>query len=318
MTKEIKSILERALRNISDESLKSFKTKLNEIEQEIIDNIPLDKIRDRSAEELVDVIWRHYTVMNAPRIIVSLLDEINEHQASLDLQGELKRVNEMTNIETISGNGLKSVNAITNIETTSGNGLQAVNAITNIETTSGNGLQAANPSTNKVGIVQPMISSHQENERELDPPISITASSQHLTTEESPVIQEKEIATTSRKMGKRPVPRGKPLDDIKLIDLTENDFLGLKEDHNNEPHVYARLLFQRLVTFEITKKWKKIGVNFGGYGGNRSIPNNLLEKIMVEVRKEFGKLDKEAKSKIRNTLTRLVKNPSETGCTRRF
>ncbi|XP_073491735.1 uncharacterized protein [Aquarana catesbeiana] len=99
MAGEIKSILDRALQNIEEKSLKSFKRKLNETELEGFIKIPLINITDKNAEELVDGICRHYTFQHAPGLIVNLLHEINECQASLDLKEELKRVNERVNKE---------------------------------------------------------------------------------------------------------------------------------------------------------------------------------------------------------------------------
>lgn len=91
MAGKIKSILERALQDIKEKSLESFRRKLNETKVQGISKTCWSKIENQSAEALVDVIWHHYTVEHAPNLIVRLLDEIDERQASLDLKEELKK-----------------------------------------------------------------------------------------------------------------------------------------------------------------------------------------------------------------------------------
>ncbi|XP_073491747.1 uncharacterized protein [Aquarana catesbeiana] len=106
MAGNIKSILERALQNICEISLESFRRKLNENEEPGFPKISLKYIGKKTEEELVDVICRHYTVQHAPNVIVKLLKEINECQASLDLEKELNRVGATINTVENAGSRL--------------------------------------------------------------------------------------------------------------------------------------------------------------------------------------------------------------------
>lgn len=283
MAGEIKSILDRALQNIEEKSLKSFKRKLNETELEGFIKIPLINITDKNAEELVDGICRHYTFQHAPGLIVNLLHEINECQASLDLKEELKRVNERVNKEK---------------------------------------LHSVRPLGKRTNYVLPMTSSCQVDQIQGNgyehQPISSTNSSQSSTTEEQPIKQLEIAARKSLKRGRHATERGSPLPDIPMNPLTVADITHMKEDHQVKPHLYARLLFMHFVPFERCKEWVAEKVNFDGYGGKRAIPKNLLDAIMKEVRNEFGTLKPEEKKEIKNKINCILKNLPKTGWPRQF
>ncbi|XP_068100059.1 uncharacterized protein [Hyperolius riggenbachi] len=85
-----KDLLRNALKDISEDSLKSFKRKL--CEQDKCEKIPLSKVEDKDAEAVVDVIIRHYTIRDGPGIVVKVLEDIKECQVSLDLRKDLERI----------------------------------------------------------------------------------------------------------------------------------------------------------------------------------------------------------------------------------
>lgn len=153
----------------------------------------------------------------------------------------------------------------------------------------------------------------QKNGHEHHPTNSCTDSSQNSTKEDQPA---KQIKGTEKK--RCTIPRGKPLPDITLNSLTDENINRMKEDHKGKPSVYSCLLFMHLVPYNIFKKWAKKEVNFDGYGGKRAIPNNLLDAIMKEVRKAFGDSKPEDKKQIKNKLNYLLKNPPKTGWPRQF
>ncbi|XP_068103300.1 uncharacterized protein [Hyperolius riggenbachi] len=84
---QTKDILRHALKEISEESLKSFKRKL--CEQPGSEKIPWSKLEDKDAESVVDVIVRHYTIRQGPEMVVKVLKNINERQVSLELRNDL-------------------------------------------------------------------------------------------------------------------------------------------------------------------------------------------------------------------------------------
>ncbi|XP_040211939.1 uncharacterized protein LOC120942993 [Rana temporaria] len=257
MAGNIKSILANALLNIEETSLESFRRKLNEFEKPGFSKISLTNIEKKTAEELVDVICRHYTVDCAPDIIVKLLKEINERQSSLDLEKEL-RVGVTINTTKNSGSTL------------------------HLEST---------PLRDRTNHILPNRYGHHDRQG---------------------------TAKRSLNMGRHIMPKGKPLPNIQLNQLTEYNFTHMKEDHHDKPYIYARLLFKLLVPLQICQNWAAQKVNFDGYGGHRAIPGNLLVTIMMEVRKEFGKLKPEDKKEIKKKLNYLLKNPPKTGWPRQF
>ncbi|XP_073491739.1 uncharacterized protein [Aquarana catesbeiana] len=339
MAGKIKSILERALEDIKEKPLEAFRRKLNGTEVEGFSKIAWKNIENKSAEELVDVIWRHYTVKHAPNLVVTILQEINERQASLDLKEELQKANVSIKIEENPVD--ESIKTVENPANTA----NAANATTKIEEnpvdetikTVENPVDATiktveNPVDATIKTVEnPRKRPHtalrdrtnygscsqgrqrQKNGHEHHPTNSCTDSSQNSTKEDQPA---KQIKGTEKK--RCTIPRGKPLPDITLNSLTDENINRMKEDHKGKPSVYSCLLFMHLVPYNIFKKWAKKEVNFDGYGGKRAIPNNLLDAIMKEVRKAFGDSKPEDKKQIKNKLNYLLKNPPKTGWPRQF
>ncbi|XP_073491743.1 uncharacterized protein [Aquarana catesbeiana] len=312
MAGKIKSILERALEDIKEKPLEAFRRKLNGTEVEGFSKIAWKNIENKSAEELVDVIWRHYTVKHAPNLVVTILQEINERQASLDLKEELQKANVSIKIEENPVD--ESIKTVENpvdatIKTVENPAVDAT--IKTVENPRKRPHTALRDRTNYGSCSQGR--QRQKNGHEHHPTNSCTDSSQNSTKEDQPA---KQIKGTEKK--RCTIPRGKPLPDITLNSLTDENINRMKEDHKGKPSVYSCLLFMHLVPYNIFKKWAKKEVNFDGYGGKRAIPNNLLDAIMKEVRKAFGDSKPEDKKQIKNKLNYLLKNPPKTGWPRQF
>ncbi|CAH2308167.1 up-regulator of cell proliferation-like [Pelobates cultripes] len=96
MSDKERNCLEYALKNLNQRSFKSFKSKLRSCElPPACRYIPRSELESLNHEDTTDYIIRYYTKKHAPNIITRVLEEINERQASIDLQEELKKDNQL-------------------------------------------------------------------------------------------------------------------------------------------------------------------------------------------------------------------------------
>lgn len=92
VTAKLKKILESILENLCSDSFKAFKNKLMDYEvPEGYERIPQSKLQEADPQDVVKLIIRYYTTEDGPQIVMKVLKDINERQASLDLETELKR-----------------------------------------------------------------------------------------------------------------------------------------------------------------------------------------------------------------------------------
>lgn len=112
------------------------------------------------------------------------------------------------------------------------------------------------------------------------------------------------LTSAKRPQVKHIPPRGKPLPDMHLPELDEENLALIEANHKGKPHIFAKLLFRFFVPYETYKDWVK-KTNFDGFGGKDAIPNNLREAILKQLRKRFN-LQEEDKKKIKRTINGLL------------
>ncbi|XP_072273224.1 uncharacterized protein [Pyxicephalus adspersus] len=221
MDGRLKSILEEALQSITTKSLESFKSKLQEKKLEGYPKIGRSNLEDTNAEKLVDLICRHYTIENAPKVIESILLEINERQAHLDLTKTLETA--------LKDQGYGEAKAQM-LDWGISDGMMkpekdtfAIKEMNIREKTPRKGVHLDR--TNHAS--EPSSSHHipqtEINECENHQSVTNIDSSSNLTTENWPVHQK-------QKSAKKNTPWK-----IKLKRLTETDIQCMKEDHQQQP-----------------------------------------------------------------------------------
>ncbi|XP_041432371.1 uncharacterized protein LOC121398033 isoform X2 [Xenopus laevis] len=82
------------LENLSNSSFTSFRRKLNNCDlPKRLERIPWNILEEADPPTVVYNIIRYYTTKHGPQIVMKVLKDINERQASLDLETELNRKN---------------------------------------------------------------------------------------------------------------------------------------------------------------------------------------------------------------------------------
>ncbi|XP_053550440.1 uncharacterized protein LOC128641895 [Bombina bombina] len=91
--KRIKDILEQALDNLREDSFKRFKRKLNCCPvPHGYNNISWNQLQNITVDDMVDLLISHYTAEHAPKLVIQIMEDINERQAGVHLQKLLKAV----------------------------------------------------------------------------------------------------------------------------------------------------------------------------------------------------------------------------------
>ncbi|KAE8578144.1 hypothetical protein XENTR_v10023355 [Xenopus tropicalis] len=94
---ELVKVLEAALENLQRSSFKAFKHKLKDCEvPKNHKRIPWNELEEADAPRVVDRIINCHTYRHGPSIVIKVLEDISERQASLDLKIELKKINSKT------------------------------------------------------------------------------------------------------------------------------------------------------------------------------------------------------------------------------
>ncbi|KAM4632217.1 uncharacterized protein O3C94_018747 isoform 2-T2 [Discoglossus pictus] len=92
MVARIKDILKETLENLGEDSFKLFKWKLSAFDvPPEFNKIPKGKLENANVLEVTDLIICYYTIEHGPEIVIKVLEEIDQRQASLDLKNTLKR-----------------------------------------------------------------------------------------------------------------------------------------------------------------------------------------------------------------------------------
>uniref|UniRef100_A0A803JJA0 Neurofilament heavy polypeptide-like n=1 Tax=Xenopus tropicalis TaxID=8364 RepID=A0A803JJA0_XENTR len=90
-TRKLETLLGRTLMNLPSSSLKSFINKLIGYKE-----ITMHDLGGAGPEEVVKQIIRYYTTKRGPKLVIQILEEINENQAALELKTELKTISTVT------------------------------------------------------------------------------------------------------------------------------------------------------------------------------------------------------------------------------